>query len=87
MAGAYLAIITSTTAEEFYYLASDLSAYTYDKENQEAATASPFSTTASTLLAGTKVTFGEGGDVVPEPTSGMLLLVGGALLALKRKRA
>lgn len=28
-----------------------------------------------------------GGTSVPEPTSGLLLLVGGALLALKRKRA
>ena len=28
-----------------------------------------------------------GGSDVPEPTSGLLLLVGGAMLALRRKRA
>ena len=30
---------------------------------------------------------GGGGEEVPEPTSGLLLLVGGALLGLRRKRA
>ena len=30
---------------------------------------------------------GQGGGDVPEPTSGLLLLVGGALLGLRRKRA
>ncbi len=33
-----------------------------------------------------KVTISGGGDI-PEPTSGLLLLVGGAMLALRRKRA
>lgn len=34
-----------------------------------------------------QVAGGTGWQAIPEPTSGMLLLVGGALLALKRKRA
>ena len=35
----------------------------------------------------TIATVGPGPEPVPEPTSGLLLLVGGALLALKRRRA
>ena len=37
--------------------------------------------------AGTWAGGGQGGETVPEPTSGLLLLVGGALLGLRRKRA
>ena len=29
---------------------------------------------------------GGGGETIPEPTSGLLLLVGGAMLALRRKQ-
>ncbi len=42
-------------------------------------------TTAVTAWSEAKA--GSGGGGVPEPTSGLLLLVGGAMLALRRKRA
>jgi hypothetical protein len=34
----------------------------------------------------TKTATGGGGETIPEPTSGLLLLVGGAMLALRRKQ-
>ena len=43
------------------------------------------STLATAGTVGTMVKAGGGGDV-PEPTSGLLLLVGGAMLALRRKQ-
>ena len=49
---------------------------------------SPGTFSSAVATAGTKGTMsaGGGGGDVPEPTSGLLLLVGGAMLALRRKQ-
>ena len=41
----------------------------------------------SSTLPSTPTGHGGGDDPIPEPTSGLLLLVGGAMLALRRRRA
>ena len=82
MANAYLAIIKSADASEFTYVKQDMSARVYDPANQEASSGT-FSTSTATILAGTTSSF----QTVPEPTSGLLMLLGMAGLALRRKRA
>ena len=81
MKNAYLVVVTSDTSYTYYK--ADLSAYTYDVNNQESAPATPYSTTAATILGGTSANFA----AVPEPTSGLLMLLGVAGLALRRRRA
>ena len=86
---------TSGTAYDFYvvlvngnedpaqYIATATS-ITARGEQDSANTTGNFSTTSASLTSWTPVSSG-GGDV-PEPTSGLLLLVGGAMLALRRKQ-
>lgn len=62
--------------------------YTTGNVTGTTSTAEVSGTNASftdTTVVSTAKTFGGGGDV-PEPTSGLLLLVGGAMLALRRKQ-
>ena len=79
-ADVYFVIVSGDDAAGYTYVKADLSALVY-----EGSDSSPgkYQTTAGTLLAGTAGTFG----AVPEPTSAMLVLLGVAGLALKRKRA
>lgn len=82
----YYAIVSGADATSFNYVeASGLAAKVYDPNNQESSPGKFNSITAAQIAAGTKADFGGGGDV-PEPTSGLLLLVGGAMLALRRKQ-
>ena len=82
----YYAIVSGADATSFNYVAaSGLAAKVYDPDNQESSPGKFNSISAANILAGTKADFGGGGDV-PEPTSGLLLLVGGAMLALRRKQ-
>lgn len=78
-ADVYFVIVSGTDATGYNYVKVDLSGYAY--EGAESAPGK-YLTTADTLLAGTSGTFG----AAPEPTSGLLLLLGGASLALRRKR-
>lgn len=89
MKDAYYAIVTSTDASSFKYVAAgDLSAYVYDAANQETSSGAFGGVSAANILAGTSKDFGGGGTTpaVPEPTSGILMLVGLGALALKRRR-
>ena len=86
---AYLVIFdtaTITDSSNFYVTESktfDTMSGTFSTQikwgDQEAASS------ASGAWASTKTSGGSGG--VPEPTSGLLLLMGGAMLALRRRRA
>ena len=69
-----------------YIAANDLRGKVYDPNSEEASKGTFDSISLAQIAAGTSKTFGGGGDV-PEPTSGLLLLVGGAMLALRRRRA
>lgn len=84
MAEAYFVIVTSSDATEYTYVSQDMSARVYDPANQESSKGT-FGTTSATILAGTTAQFSS--SPVPEPTSGLLMLLGMAGLALRRRRA
>ena len=83
MKEAYWAIVTSADATSFNYVKADMSALVYDPDNQEASSGTFNSVSAANMLAGTKMDFGS--SPVPEPTSGLLMLLGVAGLALRRR--
>ena len=76
----YLVVVSGTDATEYKYGSVSTSGYTYNPDAQESSPGAlkiPASAITSTGTIGS----------VPEPTSGLLLLLGVAGLALKRKRA
>lgn len=82
MKNAYLVLIKDATDTEYTYMAVDLSSSVYDTQAQE-TTPGAFSTSVNNLVSGgTTASFSS----VPEPTSGLLLLLGMAGLALRRKQ-
>ena len=80
----YYVIVNPNDATGYWTLASSGEAYTTSSTHTDSAIPA---SDANALLATTKTAWatGGGGDV-PEPTSGLLLLVGGAMLALRRKQ-
>ena len=83
MKEAYWVIVTSADATSYTYVKTDMSAMVYDPDNQESSPGTFNSVSAANMLAGTSVNF----MAVPEPTSGLLMLLGVAGLALRRRRA
>lgn len=81
MKNAYL-VLLSADGKSYTYITADLSAQTYDPNNQETAPSSPFGSTIAAISGGTTVEFGN----VPEPTSAMLIVLGVAALALRRRQ-
>ena len=79
----YFAIVAAD-GKSFNYIAVDMGSWVYDEQNQEASKGVFGTTTVAQIAAGASKSFG-GGDV-PEPTSGLLLLLGVAGLALRRGR-
>ena len=80
----YWVIVDGSGAPTTYnYVKTDMSAFVYNPDNQESSPGSFSSVTAADMLAGSSGSFG----AAPEPTSGLLMLLGMAGLALKRKRA
>lgn len=83
--------LTGETSYDFYYVfvngddywVSSKQSVTTGAETASPATVTFSATNTNALLAGDK----SGSFAVPEPTSGLLLLLGMAGLALKRKRA
>lgn len=80
MKNAYLVLVTDSTADTYKYIATDMSANVFGETDAAKAT---FGTTTAALLAGTSGSYA----AVPEPTSGLLMLLGVAGLALRRRRA
>ena len=83
MKEAYWVIVTSADATSYNYVKTDMSAMVYDPDNQESSPGTFNSVSAANMLAGTSANF----QSVPEPTSGLLMLLGMAGLALRRRRA
>lgn len=80
MKNAYF-VLVSADGKSYTYITADLSSATYDPQNQEAA-GDTFGSTINAISAGTTVAFGN----VPEPTSAMLIALGVAALALRRRQ-
>lgn len=82
-ASLYLVLVQSADAKNYTYISmGDISGAVYEPP---ASATSTFGTTSAALLAGTAGTFSS--SPVPEPTSGLLMLLGVAGLALRRRRA
>lgn len=92
--------VTKTSANVYYVIVSadgttfdvtsvsDMKGSVYDPNNQESSPGQNTSLSSANIATSGK-SFGGGsggGGDIPEPTSGLLLLVGGAMLALRRKQ-
>lgn len=75
--------VVASDGKSFNYVAANLGGSVYDPNAQQSSPGVFSSIDVAAVAAGTSKSFG--GDV-PEPTSGLLLLVGGAMLALRRRR-
>lgn len=81
----YFAIVSSDTATSFNYIeAAGMGALVYDAQKQETSPGTFDSLNAAAIAAGSSKSFGGN---VPEPTTGLLVLLGIAGLSLKRKLA
>ena len=91
------AAVTSDSAQNVYYVVvsadkttfdvtqtADMSGSVYDPANQGTSPGANTSINSSTTRVASGASFGGG---VPEPTSGILMLVGLGALALRRRRA
>ena len=83
MKDAYYVIVSSADATSYTYYKADMSALVYDPDNQESSSGTFNANAATMLSSGTSANFA----AVPEPTSGLLMLLGVAGLALRRRRA
>ena len=66
---------------------SDMKGSVYDPAAQESGSGANESISSSSTFAATGQSFSGGTPVVPEPTSGILMLVGLGALALRRRKA
>ena len=83
MANAYFVLVENSSATSYTYYKTDMSALVYDPDNQESSSGTFNANAATMLSSGTSANFA----AVPEPTSGLLMLLGVAGLALRRRRA
>ena len=83
--GVYYVILNTNTDPDNYYKIADT--LTGHSDSAEEALGSNTSIAQSTLSSASWTAVGGGSSPVPEPTSGLLLVLGMAGLALRRKRA
>lgn len=85
MKNAYFVLVESSSSTSYTYYKTDMSALVYDPDNQESSPGTFGADAATMLSSGTSANFQT--QTVPEPTSGLLMLLGMAGLALRRRRA
>jgi len=90
--------VTKTSASVYYVIVSadgtsfdvtsvsDMKGSVYDPNNQESSPGQNTSLSSASITSSGNSFGGGGQGDIPEPTSGLLLLVGGAMLALRRKQ-
>ncbi|MGN0889807.1 MAG: PEP-CTERM sorting domain-containing protein [Kiritimatiellia bacterium] len=78
-------VLVDSENKGYYIAATGLVGTYYDPADLVTAPPAAIGKTVSTAITAASMTSFSGGDV-PEPTSGILLLVGGAMLALRRKQ-
>lgn len=83
---AYFAIVTSVDGNDYVYISNQKTAAATEADTTSFGFASQ-STSSGNVFGATAAYSTAGWYAVPEPTSGLLLLLGMASLALKRKRA
>ena len=85
---AFTGYIVIFNADKSEYLTQEVAMTTRANGDggSDASTSKPTITSANVAAADWKSTSGGSSGDVPEPTSGLLLLVGGAMLALRRKQ-
>ena len=85
----YYVLVSGSDATTYVYGSSDVSNYIYDPNQQQTSPGALALKTSNFTNSGTIGGSSGGGDTpnVPEPTSGLLMLVGLGALALRRKRA
>ena len=79
----FYVVLVNGNADPAQYIATAASMTARDTDQGSNNGTGAFSITSASLTSWTPVS---GGGDVPEPTSGLLLLVGGAMLALRRKQ-
>lgn len=82
MENSYIVLVTSDSS--YTYVKDNWSAMVYDPDNQESSPGTATWKAADIASTGTSKAFGGN---VPEPTTGLLILIGLAGLGLKRKVA
>ncbi len=90
--------INKTTANVYYVIVSadkstfdvtsvaNMAGSVYDPNNQESSTGANTALSSASITSSGNSFGGGGGGDIPEPTSGLLLLVGAGMLALRRKQ-
>lgn len=91
---AYFATIVSIDSKEYLFISNTASGYALEGKTTQLQFAAKDASQAAALdaskgysAAGWYTMPSGGGEPVPEPTSGLLMLIGAAGLALRRKRA
>lgn len=87
-ASVYYVIVSADSTSFDVTTVSDMTGSVYSPADQESSPGTNTSLSNSSIASSGNSWGGGGGgeDPVPEPTSGLLLLVGGAMLALRRKQ-
>ena len=87
--GSFSIVLVDSGSTGYYVAATGLTGNYYDPADALTPKPAGINNSVSTAITSSSMTSfsgGSGGGDIPEPTSGLLLLVGGAMLALRRKQ-
>ncbi len=79
-------VLVDSGATGYYVAATGLTGTYYDPSDALTPAPQGMAKTVSTAITASSMTAFSGGGAIPEPTSGLLLLVGAGMLALRRKQ-
>jgi len=79
-------VLVDSAKTGYYVAATGLTGTYYDPDDALTPRPQGMTKTVSTAITADSMTAFSGGGAIPEPTSGLLLLVGAGMLALRRKQ-